>query len=220
MDSKYKNSSQVLKQANENKDQFMLDVLGGGTAVMEEVKRFGIPEARNDTKTLGKATTTALYKTVDGYGLRSFPHAIGPSEWLTDGIDRMASDQWLKCVKVRAAVLQNRLRESRYKPFTNTICAAAYLVNESLGHITDVPRHTRHNSLVKMLARKLSAIGFIARIEPRIPTVEGTKFQICVHGKIQHMSCTIWQWDQTLPTWIKFISSRFQNMTCRESING
>ena len=117
--------SQVLKQAKENKDQFMLDVLGGGTAVMEEVKRFGFPEAPNDAKTLGKATATALYKIVDGYGLRSFPNAIGPSEWLTDGIDRMASDQWLKCVTVRAAVLQNRLRESRYKPFTNTISAAS-----------------------------------------------------------------------------------------------
>ena len=92
-------------------------------------------EARNDTKTSGKATATALYKTVDGYGLRSFPNAIRPSEWLTDGIDRMASDQWLKCVKVRAAVLQKRLRESRYKPFTNTICAAGCRVNESLGHI-------------------------------------------------------------------------------------
>ena len=138
-DSRYKNSSHVtspkLKQAKENKDQFMLDVLGGGTAVMEEVKRFGIPEARNDAKTLGKATATALYKTVDGYGLRSSPIAIGPSEWITDGIDRMASDQWLKYVKVRAAVFQNRLRESRYKPLTKTICAAGCRVNESLGHI-------------------------------------------------------------------------------------
>ena len=58
--------SQVLKQAKENKDQFMLDVLGGGTGVMGEVKRFGISKARNDTKTLGKATAIALYKTVDG----------------------------------------------------------------------------------------------------------------------------------------------------------
>ena len=67
----------------------------------------------------------------------SFLNAIGPSEWLTDGIDRMVSDQWLKCVKVRAAVLQNRLQESRYKPFTNNllICAAGCRVNESLGHI-------------------------------------------------------------------------------------
>ena len=57
--------------------------------MMEEVKRFGIPEARNDTKTLGKATATALYKTIDGYGLRSFLTYI----WLTDGVDRMASVQ-------------------------------------------------------------------------------------------------------------------------------
>ena len=101
--------SQVLKQAKENKDQFMLDVLGGGTAVTEEVKRFGIPEARN--KTLGKATATALYKTVDGYRLRSqFPNAIGPSEWLTDGIDRMASDQWLKCAKVSRSLTKQTAR--------------------------------------------------------------------------------------------------------------
>ena len=67
---------------------------------MEEVKRLGVPEARNNAKTLGKATTKALHRTVDGYGLRSFPNAIGPSEWLTDGVDRMASDQWLKCERL------------------------------------------------------------------------------------------------------------------------
>ena len=44
--------SQVLKQAKENKDQFMTSLEG---ELMEEVKRYGIPEAPNDTKTLGKA---------------------------------------------------------------------------------------------------------------------------------------------------------------------
>ena len=104
MDSKYKNSSmsQVLKQAKENKDQFMLDVLGGVTAVMEEVKRFGIPELVTIQKHWTKQRQQHC-KTVDGYGLRSFPNAIGPSQWLTDRFDRMASNQWLKCVKIRAA---------------------------------------------------------------------------------------------------------------------
>ena len=110
----------------------------------------------------------------------------------------MASDKWLKCVKVRAAVLQNRLRESRYKPFTNTICAAGCRVNESLGHtvqrcrITDCPRHVRHNSLVKMLARKLSAMGFIARIEPRISPVEGTKItDLCAWKDPAYVVCDV-----------------------------
>ena len=52
MDSEYMNSSPVtrMKQAKENRDQFILDVLGGGTAMMEEVKRFGVSETHNDAK--------------------------------------------------------------------------------------------------------------------------------------------------------------------------
>ena len=57
---------------------------------MEEVKRFGVPEAPNDAKTSGTVKATALYKTVDGNGLKSFLNAIGTSEWLTDGVDGMA----------------------------------------------------------------------------------------------------------------------------------
>ena len=138
--------SQVLKQAIENGDQFMLDVLGGGTTVMEEVKRFGIPEACNNAKTLCKAT--ALYKTVDGCGLRSFSNAIGPSEWLTDGVDRMVSDQWLKSVKVRATVLENRLRKSRYKPFIDTICSAKLMSH----------RATSYNAVAVLMALIVSDI--------------------------------------------------------------
>ena len=140
-------------------------------------------------------TKHGTYKTVDRYVLRSFPNAIGPSEWLTNRVDRMASDQWPKCVKVRAAVLQNRLRESRDKPFTNTISAASCLVNESLGHtvqhchITDCPQH---NSLVKMLAIKLSAMGFITRVEARIPTVEGTKItDLCAWKDPAYVVCDV-----------------------------
>ena len=92
MDSEYKNRrmSQVLKQAKDNRNQFVLDFLGGGTMVMEEFKRFGVPEAPNDAKPFGNATATALYRTVEGYGFRPFSNAIGPSEWLTGGVDRMA----------------------------------------------------------------------------------------------------------------------------------
>ena len=39
--------SQVLKQAKDNEDQYMLDVLGEGSMVKEENKRFGFPEACN-----------------------------------------------------------------------------------------------------------------------------------------------------------------------------
>ena len=141
---------------------------------------------------------------------------------LRQASDRMAPDLWLKYVKIR--ILQNRLRESRYKPFANTICAVGCRANESLGHIiqlcrsTDVPRHVRHNSLVEMLARKLNAMRHIARIEPRIPTVDPNSRFVCEER--YNISCAMWLWDQILPTWIKFNFQRCQNMTCRESTKG
>ena len=45
---------------------------------------------------------------------------------------------------------------------------------------------------MKMLARKLSAMGFIARIEPRIPTVEGTKIpDLCAWKDSAYVVCDV-----------------------------
>ena len=40
-----------------------------------------------------------LYKTVDGYGLKSFVNAVVPSEWLVVGVDRMPTQQLLPSQK-------------------------------------------------------------------------------------------------------------------------
>ena len=43
-----------------------------------------------------------------------------------------------------------------------------------------------------MLARKLNAMGFIARIEPRIPTVEGTKIpDLCAWKDSAYVVCDV-----------------------------
>ena len=45
---------------------------------------------------------------------------------------------------------------------------------------------------MKMLARKLSAMGFIARIEPRIPTVEETKIpDLCAWKDSAYVVCDV-----------------------------
>ena len=79
----------VLQQAKQNKDSFLMDVLHQNTVIVSEVRKFGKPQ---------------LHITVDGYGLKSFVNAGVPSIPV-----RMPTHQFLQCTKVRAAVLHNRL---------------------------------------------------------------------------------------------------------------
>ena len=81
------------------------------------------------------ASMEQMYKTVDGYGLKSFVNVVVPSEWLVDGVDRMPTHQFLHCTKVRAAALHNRLQSARRNPLANTIYEHAGCEDvESLGH--------------------------------------------------------------------------------------
>ena len=181
--------------------------------VMKEIKRFGVPEARNDCKTLGKATATALQNCRRDMDLGLFFQCHCTSEWLTDGVDGMASDHCLKSVKVRVAVLQ-------------TVKTKIHII-ESLGHIVqrgrnaDGPRYVRHNSLAEMLARKLNVMWFITRIEPRIPTIEGTLPDLCAWKDTTYIVCDVAMESDTDDDLDKkkFIFLRCQNMTCRESTN-
>ena len=62
-------------------------------------------------------------------------NAMVSNEYLVDGVDRMPTQQFLQCTKVRTAVLHNKLRSVRRNPLVNTTCDAGCKEVESLGHI-------------------------------------------------------------------------------------
>ena len=71
-------------------------------------------------KQLKQETAESLHDSVDVYGLQSFSHGTGISDWIMDGRSRMPSSEYIQCIKVR--VLPNNLRISRYHPEVNTYC--------------------------------------------------------------------------------------------------
>ena len=176
-----------------------MDALNENTTVASEVKRFGRPKEKDEPCVpRGLSTAKELHKTVDGYGLMRFPEAVVPNEWLVDGISRIPATQYMNCVKVRSATLFNRLRASRRTPMSNTVCAAGCGKMESLAHIvqkcpsTEGPRHARHDSIVKMLETVLTLMGYLAKREPRIPTVKGTRIpDLCAWNGERYIVCDV-----------------------------
>ena len=121
-------NDQVVQQAKWNEDGFLMELFHHNTTVMSEVRRFGKPQPNKgsaESSNLRRVIAREqLYQTVDGYGLRSFINAVAPSEWLEDGVDRMPTQKFLQCIKVRALVLHNKLRSARKDPMANTTCDA------------------------------------------------------------------------------------------------
>ena len=74
-----------------------------------------------------------FYRTVDGYGLRSFSGGRGISEWITAAVPKLPSGQYVRCLKVRAAALYCKMRAARWGHQINTDCDAGCESNEYLG---------------------------------------------------------------------------------------
>ena len=114
----------VLQQAKQNKVNLLMNVLHQNTTLMSEVRKFGKPQLKKEggAESSGLrrlATVEQLYKTVDGYGLKSFVNAMVPTEWLVDG------------------VVHNRLRSARRNPLTNTTSDAGCV---SRPHCSEFPQ--------------------------------------------------------------------------------
>ena len=177
----------------------LMELFHHNTTVMSEVRRFGKPQPNKgsaESSNLRRVIAREqLYQTVDGYGLRSFINAVSPSEWLEDGVDRMPTQKFLQCIKVRAAVLHNKLRSARKDPMAKTTCDADCEEVESLDHIvqnchrTNGPRHARHDAVVRMLENRLKEKGYVTKLEPRIPTVLGIR--------ILNTSFAMWRLSRT-----------------------
>ena len=190
----------LLFQAKNSNDIFLQNVLKENLAVLSEVRKFGrlgsgVEGAQRKLKLL---TAEKLYKSVDGYGLKSFSTGIGLSDWIVDGVNRVPSDVFLKCIKVRAAVLYNKLRASRGQPMADTSCDAGCRIPESLGHMiqvcpkSDGPRRERHDNIVRRLEGKLQSMGFSTKTEPRIRTEMGLRIpDLCAWKEEQFLVCDV-----------------------------
>ena len=69
---------------------------------------------------------------------------------------------------------------------------------ESLAHIiqkcpsTEGPRHARLDSVVRMLETVLTQMGYLAKREPQIPTVKGTRIpDLCAWNSERYIVCDV-----------------------------
>lgn len=86
----------------------------------------------NEKSKLKEDTADALYKTVDGKGLRSFADGVSMNGWIVDGHNTVSAGDYIKSIKVRAAVLPNKLRASRGFPIKKqSVALDAGLQNHS-----------------------------------------------------------------------------------------
>ena len=195
-----KRLNSLLTQAKYGNDVFLMNVLQESLSVLSEIRKFGRLGSgiEGAQKSLQLKTTENLYKSVDGYGLKSFSSGIGLSDWIVDGVNRVPSDVFIKCIKVRAAVLYNKLRASRGRPLADTSCDAGCRIPESLGHMiqicpkSDGPRRERHDIIVRKLEEKFQSKGFITKVEPRIKTEMGLRIpDLCAWKDDQYFVCDV-----------------------------
>ena len=187
--------SAMVAQSRSSEDEFLLDSLKDNSAIFTNTESFvGKSKGPSAKKQLKHGTAESLYDSVDGYGLQSFPHGSGISDWMVDGRSRMPPSEYIQCIKVRAAVLPNNLRISRYHPEVNTYCDSECAAFECLDHIfqvcpgMDAKRRERHNNLVCRLEERLNKKGYITKVEPRINT----------DGNIRIPDLVAWEKDQSL----------------------
>ena len=73
----------------------MTDALRDNTLIVREFQKFGTAEAKQSKQDWKAAES--LYKTVDGYGLRSFTKEVGMSKWISAAVPKFPSRQYIRC---------------------------------------------------------------------------------------------------------------------------
>ena len=111
--------SAMVAQSKSNEDEFLLDALKDNSSIFCEYRKFGKSKGPAAKKQLKQEIAESLYDSV-GYGLQSSSQVAGISHWIVDGRSRMHPSEYIQCIKVRATVLPNNLRISRYHPEINT----------------------------------------------------------------------------------------------------
>ena len=164
----------MVTQSKSNEDEFLLDALKDNTTILCEYRKFGKSKGPAAKKQLKHETAESLYDSVDGYGLQSLSQGAGISDWIMNGRSRMPPSEYIQYIKVRAAVLPNNLRISRYHPEINTYCDFGCGAFEYLDHIfqvcpsMDAARRKRRNNLVRQFEKTLTKKDCITKVESRI----------------------------------------------------
>ena len=71
----------------------MTDVLRDKNLIMRKFRKFGTAEEKQSKQDWKAAVSESLYKTVDGYGLRSFTKGVGMNEWISAVAPRIPTGQ-------------------------------------------------------------------------------------------------------------------------------
>ena len=121
----------ILSESHRGNDNFMADVSKDNVMLMKEFRKFGKDVTAMPKDAWKRGVAESLYRTVDGYGLRSFSGGI--SEWITAAVPKLPSGQYVRCLKVRAAALYCKMRAARWGHQINTDCDAGCESNEYLG---------------------------------------------------------------------------------------
>ena len=121
-----------------------------------------------------KAFATALWRTVDGCGLRPATEYPKCNRWPVVSADWISGSDYIKAIQVRASTLSTPLRSSRGRPGVPSTCTMCG-VSASLGHMSQACPRThglrikRHDDVLGKVCSELGKKGWRTLREPPIP---------------------------------------------------
>ena len=135
------------------------------------------------TKTLCRtAFRESLIASADGRGSRHANLAPGPQRWIDSGRLLLTGARYIAAVGVRSNTLPTRARCARGRPDAIRNCGACGPdVPETLGHILQIcprthgARISRHDIILRLLAKRLEKLGWQVKVELRITTSAGLR---------------------------------------------
>lgn len=129
---------------------------------------------------VNSATRSELLKSCDGRGLWYNGDVPAVNNWVASGTRLLSGKDYIRCLQIRIASLPTALRMARGLKKAEVRCEACGRI-ESLGHILQVcertkdARTSRHNSIVSLVAKTMTAKGWTVVVEPAISTEAGIR---------------------------------------------
>ena len=179
----------LFDRAGRYYDPVLAAITGSSAGLRKEQERWqeGVKcysETVTSRTTRERATAAALHTTIDGSGLSDAHEVPEVSRWVTSGSGLMSGKSFVDAMFVRAGCLYSKVRAARGRPDglgAGDMCEVCPCKRESLAHvIQQCPRSSqarteRHNSVLRLLAQKLTTKGFRVLEEPAIVTDEGVR---------------------------------------------
>lgn len=127
---------------------------------------------------IGRMWAARLHESVDGAALKMSARTPGQHEWLRDTTRFLSGRDFVSCVRARINALPSRARRNRGR-HNEVFCRAGCNAVETTNHAvqgcwrTSRLRVTRHDAIVKYVARGLAQRGFNVSVEPHLRTPDG-----------------------------------------------